>query len=173
MWSRKSSLAVSISQLSLKTKELQGGSIGWWASFSLPLPIFAKFSHGRIVSGKKGPIRVSWLGERLLLFQFPNPETAHLVFSSEPWHLKKDMCYLRKWELGIRAEQPGPKILIWLCILDLPLEHVTGQMLTRLVNMIGCPLWFDKSSRLGQRLGYPRVFVKMGIDSIFPESLRL
>ncbi|CAL1368147.1 unnamed protein product [Linum trigynum] len=39
--------------------------------------------------------------------------------------------------------------------------------------MIRRPLWFDKSSRLGQRLGYPRVCVEMGVDSVFPDSLRL
>ncbi|CAI0384564.1 unnamed protein product [Linum tenue] len=39
--------------------------------------------------------------------------------------------------------------------------------------MIGKPLWFDKSTRLGQRLGYPKVCVEVGLDTEFPESLKL
>ncbi|CAL1393995.1 unnamed protein product [Linum trigynum] len=39
--------------------------------------------------------------------------------------------------------------------------------------MLGKPLWFDKSTRLGQRLGYPRVCVEMEMDSAFPDFLRL
>ncbi|CAL1355176.1 unnamed protein product [Linum trigynum] len=72
--------------------------------------------------GKKGSIRVSWLVERLLLFQFPTAETAHWVFSTGPWHLKNDMCYLRKWEPGIRVEQPRQTIPIWVHFLYLLLS---------------------------------------------------
>ncbi|CAL1395614.1 unnamed protein product [Linum trigynum] len=39
--------------------------------------------------------------------------------------------------------------------------------------MIGKPLWFDKSTRLDQRLGYPRVCMEMGIDSEFQDFLHL
>ncbi|CAL1360898.1 unnamed protein product [Linum trigynum] len=123
--------------------------------------------------GKKGSVRVSWLGDRLLLFQFPTAETAHWVFSCSPWHLRSDMCYLRKWEPRIRAEEPRTMIPIWVRFLYLPLEHVTRRILTRLASKLGRPLWFDKSSRLGRRLGYPRVCVEMGVDSEFPDFLQL
>ncbi|CAI0465081.1 unnamed protein product [Linum tenue] len=39
--------------------------------------------------------------------------------------------------------------------------------------MIGRPLWFEKSTRLGQRLGYPKVCVEVGLETEFPESLKL
>ncbi|CAL1401557.1 unnamed protein product [Linum trigynum] len=39
--------------------------------------------------------------------------------------------------------------------------------------MLGKPLWFDQSTRLGRRLGYPKVCVEMSIDSAFPTSLKL
>ncbi|CAL1375454.1 unnamed protein product [Linum trigynum] len=39
--------------------------------------------------------------------------------------------------------------------------------------MIGKPLWFDQSTRLGRRMGFPKVCVEMSIDSKFPETLKL
>ncbi|CAL1356681.1 unnamed protein product [Linum trigynum] len=39
--------------------------------------------------------------------------------------------------------------------------------------MIGKPLWFDQSTRLGRRMGFPKVCVEMSIDSSFPTSLKL
>ncbi|CAL1395184.1 unnamed protein product [Linum trigynum] len=39
--------------------------------------------------------------------------------------------------------------------------------------MIGRPLWFDQSTRLGRRMGFPKFCVEMSIDSLFPETLKL
>ncbi|CAL1371216.1 unnamed protein product [Linum trigynum] len=39
--------------------------------------------------------------------------------------------------------------------------------------MLGKPLWCDKASRLGRRLGYPKVRVEVGLNSQFPASLTL
>ncbi|CAL1380846.1 unnamed protein product [Linum trigynum] len=39
--------------------------------------------------------------------------------------------------------------------------------------MLGKPLWFDQSTRLGRRLGYPKVCVEMNVDYAFLASLKL
>ncbi|CAL1360367.1 unnamed protein product [Linum trigynum] len=39
--------------------------------------------------------------------------------------------------------------------------------------MLGKPLWFDQSTRLGRRMGFPKVCVEMSIDSPFPDSVKL
>ncbi|CAL1401351.1 unnamed protein product [Linum trigynum] len=39
--------------------------------------------------------------------------------------------------------------------------------------MLGKPLWFDQSTRLGRRMGFPKVCVEMSIDSPFPDSIKL
>ncbi|CAL1400400.1 unnamed protein product [Linum trigynum] len=42
-----------------------------------------------------------------------------------------------------------------------------------MASMLGRPLWFDQSTRLGRRMGFPKVCVEMSIDSPFPETLKL
>ncbi|CAL1395134.1 unnamed protein product [Linum trigynum] len=83
--------------------ELEDEGIAHWqhclvGQFLSTSPTFVKSNLGRIVFGarKVQLARVSWLGERLLLFQFATEETAHWVFSIGPWHMRNDMCYLRR-----------------------------------------------------------------------------
>ncbi|CAL1407219.1 unnamed protein product [Linum trigynum] len=83
------------------------------------------------------------------------------------------MWYIRKWAPGIRAQKPPPEVPIWVKFIELTLEYVSGRVLMRLASKLGKPLWIDQSTRLGQRLGYPKVLVEMTVDEEFPNELKL
>ncbi|CAL1406465.1 unnamed protein product [Linum trigynum] len=131
-------------------------------------------SWATAIWGRDGAVRVSRFGARMFVFQFPSSSTSKWVFRTGPWHFQGNQLYLRKWSPGIQPVNLLVETLpIWVSIWGIPLEYHSTEGLEWIASTVGPPLWMDKTTRVGGKLGFAKVCVDLSADCGFPAKVRL
>ncbi|CAL1396008.1 unnamed protein product [Linum trigynum] len=131
-------------------------------------------SWATAIWGRDGVVRVSRFGDRMYVFQLPSSSTSKWVLRSGPWHFQGNQLYLRKWTPGIQPVTPLVETLpIWVSIWGIPLEYHSIEGLEWIASTVGPPLWMDKTTRVGGKLGFAKVCVDLSAECGFPSKVCL
>ncbi|CAL1358984.1 unnamed protein product [Linum trigynum] len=133
-------------------------------------PPLSKFRHwANKLWGRDGIVRVSLLGNQLILIQLPTQETCDWILKSGSWFYSDNLIYLRPWTPGNDVEDLGNKALpIWVKFTNVPLEYINFQGMSRMGSWLGIPLGVDHTTRMGGRLGCAKALVELKASGEFP-----
>ncbi|XVF56970.1 hypothetical protein PTKIN_Ptkin06aG0164300 [Pterospermum kingtungense] len=165
--------------VSLPSTVLDAGESQWKnalaAQFVGKLPNFSLFV--RMVNklwGSEGEIDIRPTGSNMFILQFPNDRIRDRILESGPWHIQNRPLFLRKWEPGLETLSFDlQKVLLWVHLVNVPLEAFNRQGLSYISSAIGTPLYMDRITATQQRLAYAKVCVEVDALKEIPKTINV
>ena len=65
------------------------------------------------------------------------------------------------------------KVLVWVKLPKLPFEFWSNDLLSRIANTCGVPLFTDQCTSFRSMLSYARILIEMDLHAPFPKSVTL
>lgn len=112
----------------------------------------------------QGDFEVVELDEGIFLFKFTMKEDYHNVITEGPWIIMNHYLTVRKWEPNFKpSEATDIKTLVWLRLLELPIEYYGEKPLFHIAKRLGRPIKIDYNTATSTRGKYARVCVEVDL----------
>lgn len=139
-----------------------------------PLSLSQIQSTVRQIWDRHDCIDVFNLENGFVLFNFENPQTRSWVLEGGPWFIAQHPLLLKKWVPGISSEKFfSSKIHTWINLKGIPMELFANEGISHITNVVGVPLFMDKTTELRNRLSFALVFVEISHDDPLPSSIHV
>ncbi|GKA03825.1 putative RNA-directed DNA polymerase, partial [Tanacetum coccineum] len=106
-------------------------------------------------------------------------EGMNFVLENGPWLVEGKSLFVQKWEAGLCMEKPEPtRVLIWVRIMNVPLEAWNSNGISRLASSIGNPIIMDRITasmceKAYGRASFARVLIEVDATKELPDSIEI
>nr|KYP56016.1 hypothetical protein KK1_002243 [Cajanus cajan] len=116
--------------------------------------------------------KVIHLGRGYFDFAFQNNEDLRIILVAGSWSLNPRILRLTTWKPDFNPRiQRNTVAQVWTCILDLPLEYWSPDVLFSIVSRIGVPISIDTTT-LNLLYGhFARVLVEINLEDYIPDQI--
>ncbi|GAV90547.1 DUF4283 domain-containing protein [Cephalotus follicularis] len=110
----------------------------------------------------------------IFVFKCKSVAVRDLILDNGPWDVWGVHLALRLWERDLPPINSGfTKILVWVKLMNIPMQYWTTQGLSRLASFLGYPLHMDPTMEVKQMINFARVCVEMKANREFPNVIKV